>query len=480
MDSVTPSGAVRGHCESRVLESALLLALLRRTRTTPQAARHLEQFLSARTTGGDRIDDVLARAATGNLRREDDVKIRALVDEAPEFMRTRKHALIAATLCLLGRPQPHVAPPPIPAQGMHPAGRVQLIAIRVILAHAAGRPAPAAAHELLPATSAPRVWEGNLLVHLLAANALSLLPGHEAAVAGGIRQALACRRPDGGVPFVTGVDTWCTVTAGIALASCGAPTAVQHRLARHLAAQQRADGGWSYTDHAHHTDTDDTAVAVEFLHTLDPTRYRTPIDRGLAHLRSLQGPDGGFPTYVAGARSEAGMTAAAVNALSIRPSQHRPHIHAALDFLTRAQRPDALFPPEWSRSRFHVAFRALLAADAPYQRPAPHGTDRRMVRTLLTAVLHHRNSDGGWGQQPGECSDAISTAYALLCLCRHHAPRPAIEAATFLLDTQRDDGSIASRPDMLGTRPFLYNVPRLADHFALLALGHLHQRLHGT
>ncbi|GAA4935029.1 hypothetical protein ACFPM3_05545 [Streptomyces coeruleoprunus] len=75
-----------------------------------------------------------------------------------------------------------------------------------------------------------------------------------------------------------------------------------HHLAGHLVRRQQEGGGWSYTDLSHQTDVDNTSVVVPFLHTLDPDRYGEPIRRGISSLLTFQGPDGGFPTYVAGAR----------------------------------------------------------------------------------------------------------------------------------------------------------------------------------
>lgn len=221
------------------------------------------------------------------------------------------------------------------------------------------------------------------------------------------------------------------------------------------------------------TDVDDTSVAVEFLHSVDSRRYAPAISSGCQALCTYQGNDGGFPTYRPGAPSEAGMTAAAINALSTQPAHYQRQILAGARYLLRVQHDDGLFDPNWSRSRFHAVFRAVLALKTTTI------DTRHAVLRSMRAVTDTQNPDGGWGQQLGEPSDAISTAYALICLCHQDNPRPAIDATRFLLAAQRDDGGIESVPDMLGTRPFLYTIPCLADHFTLLALAHLNTRMTG-
>lgn len=98
----------------------------------------------------------------------------------------------------------------------------------------------------------------------------------------------------------------------------------------------------------------------------------------------------------------------------------------------------------------------------------------------MRLVVDSQNSDGGWGQQDGAVSDAISTAYALITLSTdsgHTAPAPAARGASYLLTRQRPDGSIDSPADSIGPRPFVFAVPALADTSTLLALGHLARRL---
>ncbi|MFI6981204.1 prenyltransferase/squalene oxidase repeat-containing protein [Embleya sp. NPDC050154] len=482
-DSVRPDGAVRGPCRSRVLESALLLRLLERAGLEADHHRRLAGFLADRLDSVEPLDRLLATIALRHSGETVEHASGDLLDRflqrAPAFLNARKRVMLETVLALLGPPRRAARRPFDPdafdTGNLHPWAHVQTVALKVALADLTGHADeidPADLRLLLDTQQASGIWEGNLLVHLLVLHALADRPYLDGLIVNGVAKVLAHQRADGGVPFVTDTDTWCAVTAGVALDAAGAPYEVRRRIADYLAAGQRAEGGWSYTEAAALADVDDTSVAIEFLHATDPVRYRRNIDFGLRTLWSYQAPDGGFPTYIAGAPSEACMTAAAVNALSVRAPRHVERITAARRFLAGAQHPDGTFDPDWSRSRYHAIFRALLATDA-------FGPDayRATVKRALTAVREGQNPDGGWGQQPGDPSDAISTAYALIALCRQNDPRPVARGVEHLLRAQRADGGIESVPDMLGTRPFLYVIPCLADHFSLLALGHLGNRL---
>lgn len=482
MNRVGPDGALRDACRSRVLESALTLALVERCGHRHAAARtRIVRYLERHRNSGNLMDSAVVAAALGR-RTGHPARHQALddiVSRVPDFAGARKRALVHAVFTMLGTAPVYDDPAPqaLDVGALHPWAAVQAIAVKAILGRAAGS-APAGADDLTLLASTQRpgtVWEGNLLIHLSVLHALVDVPGMETIVDAGVRTALMHQREDGGQPFVTDTDTWCTVTAGLALCTAGAPRGVLHRIARHLLQVQHANGGWSYTDHAQLSDTDCTTVAVEFLHHLDADAYRHPIRRGLDALIAVRGADGGFPTYGAGTPSEACMTAAAINALSTQGQLHRHLIQAALRFLAARQMSDGSFPPGWSSSRLHTLFRAHLAVH-PHLRQSPSDV-RAMSERITCLVQASQNPDGGFGQHAGAPSDAISTAYALIVLSGHFDPAPAARAARYLLAQQRPDGGITSIPDMLGPRPFPYHVPWLTDAFTLLALGHLTGRI---
>ncbi|MGW0547842.1 prenyltransferase/squalene oxidase repeat-containing protein [Streptomyces altiplanensis] len=481
LNRVGADGAVRDACRSRVLESALALALVEQCGSGHLDARErIVGYLERHRGSGDLMDAAVTAAAlgrsTGHLPRHQ--ALEDIVSRVPDFAGTRKRALVHAIFTMLGATTSHddADPRAFDASALHPWAAVQAVAVKAILGRAAGS-APAGRDDvtLLASTQCPgTVWEGNLFIHLSVLHALVDVPGMGGVVDAGLRTALMHQREDGGLPFVTNTDTWCTVTAGLALCSAGAPREVLHRIAGHLVRVQHANGGWSYTDHARLCDTDCTTVAIEFLHQLDADAYRDPIGRALDALVTVRGADGGFPTYGSGTPSEACMTAAAINALSTQ-GRHHHLIHAALHFLADCQMPDGSFPPGWSSSRLHTLFRAYLATRAHHgQSPvAVHDMSGRITGLVQAA----QNADGGFGQQNGTPSDAISTAYALIILAGQPDAAPAARATGYLLTQQRPCGSIISVPDMLGPRPFPYHVPLLTDAFTLLALSHLTQRI---
>ncbi|MER7768670.1 prenyltransferase/squalene oxidase repeat-containing protein [Kitasatospora sp. NPDC096140] len=484
LSRVDPDGAVRDSCHSRVLESALLLALLDRTRQEPAARGRVAAYLAGHRNSPQPLDRLLARAALGGRPAMADLPdVEVLLRQAPDFTGARKRALLHAVLVLLGA-TPDPAPPGVDAfdlRGLHTWARVQVTAVKAVLAHAHRQPnlIDAPDLELLRSTQRPgTVWEANLLIHLSVLHALAPVPGHQHVITDGIRTALQYQRPDGGMPFICDEDTWLTATAGLALHTTKAPVAVLDAVAGRLLRLQQPGGGWSYTEHARLADVDCTSVAVEVLHVTGPKTHRAAISRAIGALHALRGADHGFPTYLAGAPSEACMTAAAANALSTQGEHQHATVAEALDHLASQQRPDGSFPPDWSSSRLHTVFRATLAALRHPSHATSGGPARRIIRRATRLVLDSQNPDGGWGQQDGRASDAISTAYALITLSSHTAePGPAARGAAYLLTRQRTDGSIADVPDSIGPRPFGFTVPALADTFTLLALGHLTHRL---
>lgn len=473
---IAADGAIRDPCRSRVLESALGLRAVQRVGGRPQAEQRLIRYLQAHRDAADPLDRLLARAAIDESTAPDTAAFDRLLNRVPGFTGARKRATLTAILRVLGvqsAARDDAFEPDPEQKGLHPWALAQSTADRVILLATGGRPEQITAADVAILDATQRhgdVWESNLLVHLCVVHALALLSGTYETVADGVDRALVYQRGDGGLPFVSDIDTWCTATGAVALACTDTPADVLHRLAGHLTAQQHADGGWSFSDRVELCDTDDVSVALEFLAQLDPVRYRGSIDRGLRWLRNVQGPDGGFPTYP-GAPSEPCMTIAAVNALTHQPVTHGAAAHRAVEYVASRQQATGTFPPDWSASRYHTLFRAVLAGtNTAFAALAPAG---QLAARALDAVQAGQNPDGGWGQQPGMPSDPISTAYALTALTRQDDPTQVIEGLRYLLSACDADGAVAAVPDSIGPRPFTFTVPALADIFILLALGHV-------
>jgi hypothetical protein len=326
-------GACAGPCP---YEAALTLALLDRTGREPAARGRLAAYLSAHRDSPAALDRLLARAALNGLAATTDpLDMEDFIARAPDFTGPRKRALLHAVLLLLGAtPTARLRDlQPFSPRSLHRWARVQVTAIAAILTHAYGDTGavPKPDLDLLRSTQrAGTLWEGNLLIHLSVLHALTPLPGQCDLVSRGIRTALEHQRADGGMPFICDEDTWDTATAGVALHAAAAPASAVDAIARRLARIQRPGGGWSFTDSARLADVDCTSVAVEVLHLAGSGTQRTLIRHALGTLHRLRGQDGGFPTYLAGAPSEAGMTAAALNALSTHDPGRDTTLDAAL------------------------------------------------------------------------------------------------------------------------------------------------------
>ncbi|MGW8987701.1 prenyltransferase/squalene oxidase repeat-containing protein [Streptomyces parvus] len=493
-------GAIREQCESRVLESALALALMTRTGDVSPARDRLLAYLRGHQESPDTLDRVLASlavgGAVGRVPDNDSTLVGTLAQgvlgAAPGFISDRRRLMVYAVLTVLGCPLPADAELPgggaVPTDPLHSWAAVQQASITLILAASLGvrnRATDTALETLLATDPGATVWEGYALMHLLVLHALAGTPGQETTVRRGLATLLRHQRTDGGFPFVLEMHNWCTSTGGLALHAAGADPVLLRRMAATLAAQRGGahlrslsrgaalTGGWSMSPIVAQNDVDDTSCALEFLQVVDPVAHAATVRDGTAALLAVQGADGGFPTYVRDASSEPCMTAAAVCALGPHP-ETEPQRAKALAFLADHQLADGGFEPGWSRSRLHSLFRVRLAACTAGPDDARTAD---MAARIERTVRETQNSDGGWGMQPGDPSDDVSTAYGLITLCHADAPRPVGAALTWLLGRQQADGGYGGPPDMVGPRPFAYHFPLLTDIPVLLALGHVRARL---
>jgi len=113
-----------------------------------------------------------------------------------------------------------------------------------------------------------------------------------------------------------------TGPAGLALARAKADPALLHRICDYLVALQMPDDGWSFGEAMRQSFVDASSYAAACLATVDPVRHRDTLTWAADYFRGLAGADGGFPTYMAGDPSEAGMTAGAVSALAWNGTAH--------------------------------------------------------------------------------------------------------------------------------------------------------------
>lgn len=484
-------GAVQEACGSRVLESALMLALLRQEGIYPGVQESLAQFLQSRRE--DRaltaLERLLADVCLSGLPSQ--VEAAALLGGFEHFTAARKRLMFHTYLMVLGATPPDetVDLSAVEYHGHASWVGVTLSAVKILHAYGRGRPDLASEQDRqflisqVEDGSRREVWEGHLSAHLLALHAVTrFLPGSRL-VREDIDRILQHRNLDGGLPFITDMTVWLTALAGLALTRVDADPALLRRMGDYVAIHQAPDGGWSYTESVTQTDVDDTSCSAEFLSALDPSRYADELNRAGQYLTHIANDDGGFPTYRRGHASEATMTANAVSALAPDWDRHAALLEPAVDFLLQAQKPDGTFERSWSRADAYAISRVLHALSlAPQRHLARFQTAISQVSTLALRYLEGtQNPDGGWGHRSGDPSDPISTAHALIAsLPSGNAPW-RLSGVRYLMDQQDPDGGFTSIPDQAAPRPIPYNFPVLADIFVLKALGNpLHLHSQGT
>ncbi|MFI6449319.1 prenyltransferase/squalene oxidase repeat-containing protein [Kitasatospora sp. NPDC050543] len=488
--AVGPDGAVRRPCTSRTLESALLLVLLRRRGGHPRQERELADYLATpqAQTGG--FDAALAQAVLHGRAAGSDVVGGELPAGFDHFSVARKRLLFDLYLAVAGAVpfNASMLRPPRAAQGAGEGGdntvtwvEMIMLSVRVLVAHGLGAGDQVTDGErerlleLLGSSRAP-VWENYPAAHLLALLAVhEFAPGHRL-VETGTAAVLACRNPDGGVPSMSDLDVFSTAPAGIALARAGADRALLHRMCDYLIGQQLPDGGWGFGENTRHSDVDDTSYVAACLAAVDPVRHREALLRAGGYLRGIVGRDGGFPTYVKGDPSEAGMTGGAVSALAWNGTDHGDLLDGAARWLLDAQHQDGTFERSWSLSEANTIWRAMWALHSV---PETTRTTLRERIAAADAAAHRflaraQNQDGGWGYRPGDASDTASTCYSLLALAamgRRPQQDPVVRAGVaHLLSRQEPDGTFTALPDQVAPRPLLFDAPIFTDTWVLLAL----------
>ncbi|SEP59308.1 squalene-hopene/tetraprenyl-beta-curcumene cyclase [Streptomyces sp. yr375] len=482
---VEADGAIREPCEGRILETALLLSLLRKQHTLPAVQTKLERYLST-ATAATALDATIAGAMLLPGRRPraaDGVapggKLPNLASLHP-FTGHRKRLLLATVLAILGVGpyDPATRPHQIAYGGYAAWTDLSLCAVRML--HTAAQDGSpddtdtAWLTERLSAFPHGQIWEGNALAHLVALHALHTRAPQHPVLHAGIVALTEAVREDGGMPFIAGQEVWVTALAGAALAEAGADPALLHRIGDYLAARQQDDGGWGYNETTTQTDVDDTSRCAVTLHlTGGHLRYGTHLKQARKYLTAMAGTDGGFPTYLKGHASEADLTAGALIALaqnhpSQRNDDHSDLVRSSAEFLMSAQIGNGSWEPSWTLSVTSVTAHAVDALSVAARTvPAIAARTRSTGDAARSYLDATQNTDGGWGHRPGEDSDVISTAHALPVLRPGHQAETALH---YLLSHQSADAAYHARPDQVGPRPFPYDFPLLADVHVCTAL----------
>ncbi|MFF7731129.1 prenyltransferase/squalene oxidase repeat-containing protein [Streptomyces sp. NPDC008001] len=478
---VDPDGGVDSPCESRVLESALALPLLDAPGIGPDVRQPLRAYLEkARASAASRLDAVLATAALGLPVPNGSGLAREITKDIDHFTAGRKRVLLEAVLYAVGAIDEVTPTPPdiFDAGDLQVWKQVEMTACKVILARALGKQGEWIRHDdlgLLASLLRPdRIWEGNILVHLMALTALQRFPAYQQQTLNGLAALLAAQRPDGGFSLCSDMNVTITALAATALAEAGADPALLDRMTDWLAARQDATGGWVYNAATTQTDVETTSFVMEALQSAPHPRYTEHLRRGYPYLCRMQNSDGGVPNYQHGNPSETSITGETATILSTQPI-HTAQVERAVRFIIDQQHADGGFSLNWSASDANVTLRACLGMQSAitYGRlqPPTEQAARHAVRRSTDFLGSRQNSDGGWGRQPGEPSDPTSTAFALCTLSRTRPDHPAAaRAVTYLLNAQNPDGGFTAPPDTYSPRFILIDFPILPSIYALRAL----------
>jgi FAD/FMN-containing dehydrogenase len=481
--AVDASGVVDDRCGSRVLESALLLALLRACGSHPDEQERLTLFLQRKRPDADAVDALLIDACLDPVAMAGRALDRAAA--LPTTLasgtagRGRLKAVMLRTVLhvLCGSPLDHGDAPPAAPEGVTTYTEVHLLATRVIHAHACRRLHAVSGTErdrLVTLMSWGRnriLWEASGTTQLLGLHAVRTFRPTARVVEDGLLRLTLALNGDDGLPFLDSQDLWLTAVAGLAFLGEDTLSPLVPRMADLVASWQAADGGWPFATGMRQTDVDTTTRCMEFLDAADPVRHREVLARATMYLTGIAGPDGGFPTWVRGDAPDLDMTAGAILALATDSGRHERLLTGALEFVLDAQLPDGTFERSWTVSESSGILRAL---DALHAVSAPTGdlatriaaaTDRSVARLAET-----QHDDGGWGQLPDDPSDVLSTAQAVPVIARHGQRRVTGRGLAYLLSQQQPDGGFTGPPDQVGPRPLPFDFPVLADILALSAL----------
>ncbi len=528
---ISPEGRILGGCEGRLLETALTLHLLRVLECNDELQQRMAQFCwrfsgAARSLKGSKatyfdrlLSLVMATRALGKtLAEEEFEQLQRTLEKFSHPTQWRKRALVESLLAdmravdcrvnLLSWEEVHDSGNQawiVPILGgvrilqAHQRGELDAIdkgevlelcemqnqrgswgqhifgtaVILLALARVqrSGRVGPTTTHMSTTATTAA------------AAAADKAFDAAEANVVAetlerGLAFVLSHVREDGGVPFIPDEDTWVTCMGGLALLESGAFPTRLDRSIEYLRQQQRDNGGWAYTEGVEQTDADDSSMGLLLMARHGRAQNYDVIRKAVRYLAALQNEDGGFPTFLHGASSEAEITAKAIRAMSALGQAQEADLQKAWIWLLANQAEDGSFRTEWNAcTTFPILH--VMAAIASCRHLASQIDLTGLQERCVSYLLRHRRADGGWPMAPGDASShPLSTAYALGALAYAGGVLSTAElkrSVEYLLQHQEDDGSFSSEADSLGPRPFIYDVPVLATIYSMWALSRVRE-----
>lgn len=294
-------------------------------------------------------------------------------------------------------------------------------------------------------------WQGSVHTTALVNVALAEQPFAREHIRRGLDYNDSVQLPDGGFGMVKTLTTWETELAAMALQAAGIESTDDaiRRAATWLESVQLPDGSWAWDFHPGkklYGDIDDTIFAALSIRRALP--HSTSPDRGIAWVKALQGPKGGWATFSKVMKrpdmawAVADITGHAVEALAELIGSSAAPVLAGARWLVENQDDEGWWRGYWGARKVYgtsTALGGLAASGDVGQRSAID----RGVAWLRSA----QNDDGGWGESwTGEQapSTAEQTAWALSGLASGGVAvaDPAVERGlSWLLDHQKEDGS---------------------------------------
>lgn len=490
---VDADGRVRAECASRPIETALYLKLLEdaglapdtRTRLEAVCVRYVNGSSPARNTG-TAVDlsvvftDLIVRSVLGEAPISAMSRLKDALASFPHRSSGRKDTLFSVLLAEVGAVQFQelsLRRESFDFADGHHWARLMMTAAKVIYGVGTADPTLVSEGDLdviERAQSANGSWENHILLTLVILIALRRSGRISESFTRGVDFLERRLTPDGGVPFVPDIDIWLTALTGFLFSSRGVLPGIRRRMAAYIVRVQHRDGGWGFSEEVRESDVDDAALCVLFLRSHGARAHVGTIRTGERFVLGFQNPDGGFPTYMAGAASEVEVTAHVAMALA-GEERHRQAVDRACRWMIENQEPDGSFSYEWTLSAYYPLSQVLWAFRM-LDRPG-YEVDVLESRAC-DFMLRSQNADGGWGQLPGLRSSVLSTAYALIGLGSCHPTEDRQVAVSrgcrYLLERQHPTGELSSAPDALGPRPLVYDVRLFSTvypYWALSAFG---------
>jgi squalene cyclase len=294
------------------------------------------------------------------------------------------------------------------------------------------------------------------------------------------------RNPDGGCREAINLNVWDTGLSVSALSIIDPAEAGDNisSACKWLIEVQNPDGGWAFTglpDGSLPSDADDTALATLALLRFQgrsalsqESRYAEAVTRGLDWLRSQQGKNGSWATYIPG-QGDVGcvsITAHAIEAL-LAAGDMDAEIDRACEWLKGQISSEGYWTDLWLAKHTYGTANAIIALVK--SRESLTTSTASEIERGVSWLESVQNSDGGWGEDMfGVCRESTveQTAWATYALLLANPKSQAAEKGLdFLLDRQKSDGSwnagcVGIYWEVIGG----YIDPIYASVFPLLAL----------